>query len=357
VITFIVLAALMTLAALAVVLLPLMRSKSAHKRWPVVALSAVAVPALAAGLYLALSNWDWNAPATSVAAAGAPAEIEAMVGGLEARLQKEPNDIAGWLLLGRSYFELERFFKAADAYQRAYTLSEAKNVEATVGLGEALAFADQKMLLGRSAELFAEALALDPKNPKVLWYSGLVAYQSGRRATARDHWAALVALQPPPEVKRVLQSKIDEIEGELSGGPGPPRAQGPAQAQSQPATPAGAQTSAAVVRLRVSLAPALKAQAPANAPLFVLVRAGQGGGPPIAVQRRSSAELPLQMELTDRDAMIAGRSLAGAGPLTVVARIALSGGPTASSGDLEGRVSYDLSNTGPVELVIDSIVR
>ncbi|NJO12206.1 MAG: hypothetical protein HC872_00610 [Gammaproteobacteria bacterium] len=146
-------------------------------------------------------------------------EIEKMVQSLEARLRNEPGNVDGWLLLGRSYFELERYFKSADAYQQAYNLTQGRNVDAVVGLAEALAFADQNMLLGRSAELFEAAFALAPRNPKVLWYTGLVAYQGGRRALARDRWADLVALEPPPEVKRILQDKIAEIEGELQGAP------------------------------------------------------------------------------------------------------------------------------------------
>ena len=95
---------------------------------------------------------------------------------------------------------------------------------------------------------------------------------------------------------------------------------------------------------------------PPGAPLFVMVRAGEGGGPPLAVTRRSSAQLPLVVELSDRDAMIAGRSLADVPSLTVVARIARSGDPRAQSGDLEGKVGYDLKNSAPVDLLIDSIV-
>ena len=111
-----------------------------------------------------------------------------------------------------------------------------------------------------------------------------------------------------------------------------------------------------MVKVRVALAPKLAAQVPAGAPLFVLVRSSEGAGPPLAVTRRTSAELPLLVQLTDRDAMIAGRGLGTSGEVTVVARIAKSGQPTASTGDLEGRVSYDLAHPNVVDLVIDTIV-
>jgi cytochrome c-type biogenesis protein CcmH len=339
--TFIIVAVAMVLAALGAILWPLLRTPTAARnRWPGVALVATALPAIAASLYLALSNWAWDP--TAAPPTGVPPEIERMVSGLEARLQSNPTDVAGWLMLGRSNFQLDRYAKAAAAYQQAYTLTQGKDIDALIGLGESLAFAEEGMLLGRSAELFEQAYALAPDNPKVLWYSGLIGYQSGQLALARDRWASLVALDPPPEVKQILQTKVAEIEAQL----------GPAQ----PEATTSATASPPVVKVRVAVANELAARVPADAPLFVLVRAGEGGGPPLAVTRRASSQLPLLVELTDRDAMISGRGLSGAGEVTVVARIARSGAPTASSGDLEGRVSYDLSRSTPVDLIIDSIV-
>lgn len=349
---FVLLAGFMTLAAIAVILWPMLRKPASGRRWPAAAIAAVIVPLLAVTLYVSLSNWVWDPDERPQA--GVPEEIERMVSSLEARLRGNPTDVEGWLLLGRSYFQLERFFKAADAFQQAYTLTQGRNVDAIIGLGESLAFADQSMLLGRSADLFEQAYALSPDHPKVLWYSGLIAYQGGQRAVARERWARLVALDPPAEVKRILQSKVEEIEAELGGSaPGSVSAAGkPAEA-----TPdSEGATGAPVVKVRVALAPKLAAQAPSDAPLFVLVRSAEGAGPPLAVTRRMSGELPLLVQLTERDAMIAGRGLGTSGQVTVVARIARSGAPTASSGDLEGRVSYDLSHSNVVDLVIDTIV-
>lgn len=345
---FVVAAVLMTLAALVAVLWPLLGTREVTgARWPSAVAAGIALPALAVTLYVALTNWEWDPAAVQT---GVPPEIERMVSGLEARLAGNPTDVPGWLMLGRSFFQLERYFKAADAYQRAYALTQGKDIDAVLGLGESLAFADESMLLGRSAELFEQAYALAPDNPKALWYSGLVAYQSGRLALARDRWARLVALDPPADVKQILQTKVAEIEGRLGQA-----ATAPAPATESPDSGKGVGTSP-VVKVRVAVAPELASRVPAGAPLFVLVRAGEGGGPPLAVTRRASSSLPALVELTDRDAMISGRGLSGAGLVTVVARIARSGEPIARSGDLEGRVSYDLARNAPVDLVINSIV-
>jgi cytochrome c-type biogenesis protein CcmH len=106
----------------------------------------------------------------------------------------------------------------------------------------------------------------------------------------------------------------------------------------------------------VSITPQLAKEVPAGAPLFVFVRDGEGAGPPLAVTRRNAAELPLTVELSDRDSMIPGRSLSNAARLTVVARVTRSGQPVARSGDLEGRLSYDVRTGSPTELIINSVV-
>lgn len=334
---FIGFAVLMIIVALVTVIWPLLhRRRRVAVSWRAIALVGLVLPAVAATLYGSLSNWPWN---EQPASAAVPAEVEQMVRNLEARLQSNPMDVSGWLMLGRSKFQLEKYAASADAFRRAYTLTQGKNVEAVMGLGEAMAFADQNALLGQSSVLFDQAYQLAPNHPKVLWYTGLIAFETGRLEVARERWAKLVALNPPAHVKRLLQDKVIEIEAELVR----------AREIAKNAPPV-------LVKVRVSIAPELAKQAPSDAPLFVLVRTGEGGGPPLAVTRRTAGELPALIELSDKDAMIAGRGLSGAGRVTVLARVARSGQPAARSGDLEGRVSYDVGNPAPVDLVINSIV-
>jgi cytochrome c-type biogenesis protein CcmH len=338
-IAFLTIAGLMALAAIGIVLWPLLRSASASPpRWPAALAVAVLIPVVALGLYQLWSNWSWREVPSLP---GVPPAVAQMVGRLEARLRANPNDINGWLLLGRSYFQLGQYLKAADAYERAYTQSSGENLDAMLGLGETLVFADERAVTPRSAQLFERAYQRAPNDPRALWYSGLAAFQEGRLDIARERWQGLVALNPPPEIRRVLESKIAELDTQLGprGNPAPP-----------------ATASAPVVKVRVLLDPRLSGRVPQGAPLFVMVRAGEGGGPPLAVTRREAAQFPLLVELSDRDSMIAGRSLANAASLTVVARIARSGDPRARSGDLEGKVGYDVNKRGPVDLTIDSIV-
>ncbi len=75
-------------------------------------------------------------------------------------------------------------------------------------------------------------------------------------------------------------------------------------------------------------------------PLFILARNPGAGGPPLAVQRHSSDSLPLNVTLSERDAMIPSLSIATVPKVVVVARLSRSGAPQQQSGDLlwRGRI-------------------
>ena len=99
-ITFIVIATAMGLAVAALLAVPLLSPRPVAPRSPLTAL-AVLVVLLggAAGLYATFSNWHWSG-AQAAAADGSP---QTMVASLARRLAAHPDDLNGWLLLGRSY--------------------------------------------------------------------------------------------------------------------------------------------------------------------------------------------------------------------------------------------------------------
>ena len=62
---------------------------------------------------------DQMAPAAKLPQAQRDEMIRGMVAQLAARLQSQPDDIDGWLRLGRSYSVMQERDKAVDAYERA----------------------------------------------------------------------------------------------------------------------------------------------------------------------------------------------------------------------------------------------
>ena len=338
-VTFVLLAAALTMAGVVVVAVPLVRPDSAGASpAPWAALAAAAVLTIgAAALYVTWSNWPWHAAPQADTPQG-------MVARLARRLEQDPNDLNGWLMLGRSYTVLQEYPLAVRAYERADNLSGGKSAEALTGEAEALAMSDESALDGRAARLIEQALALAPDSGKALFYGAIIAERHGDLRIARERFARLLALNPPDNVRPVIEQQISAIDQKLTG-----------TAASAVAAPAAAPSASAdaVVRVNVTLAPSLAASA-GGAPLFVFVRKPGEAGPPLAVKRLDS-HFPQNVALTPSDSMVPGRAFAAGQSVQVVARIARSGGPVAASGDPFGEVTYQVGRDGLVSLVIDRL--
>ena len=195
-ITFIVIAAAMVLAVSALIAVPLLSRRGAAPQSPWTALAVLAVLLVGAGgLYGAFSNWNWSQPHAE-AADGSP---QSMVASLARRLARNPDDVDGWLLLGRSYSVLQETPLAARAYERANELAKGNNVDALLGLAEALISQDDSQLAGRAGQLVERALTLAPTSPKALFYGAAAAIQHKDLPLARKRFVALARREPAAE--------------------------------------------------------------------------------------------------------------------------------------------------------------
>jgi cytochrome c-type biogenesis protein CcmH len=358
---FIIVCVAMLLAALLWMVLPLLRAPksadvdpSAYRKERRIsgAVVALLVPVLAIAMYAGLSNWDWKAAHMEQAQA---ANMEDAMAQLEAKLAQNPKNVEGWLMLGRSYTAMGRYPRAADAFQQAYDLTQGQNVEAVIGLGEALVLTDEASLSGRAGKLIEAALVMAPNHPKALWYGSIAALRTGDLRQGRDRLQLLMAQNPPEELRGVLERQIQDLNQQLGEGGQV------AQPTAPPATAGSAQQSAAggsrSIQVAVSIAPQLQKQVSGTIPLFILARDPAAGGPPLAVQRHSSSDLPLRVELTESDAMIPARTIATVSKVLVVARLSRSGAPQQQSGDLYGEAEYEFGkNSGPLSIIIDRTV-
>jgi cytochrome c-type biogenesis protein CcmH len=342
-ITFVLLAAALTLVSVIAVAIPLLRRSTADAPaapWTALATAGLLVLGSAA-LYVIWSNWPWHA----APAADSPAS---MVAQLARRLERDPKDLNGWLMLGRSYTVLQEYPLAVRAFGRAVQLSDGKNAEALSGEAEALALSDESELDGRAGRLFEQALALEPDSGKALFFGAAVAARRGNLPLARQRFAKLLSLNPPQAIRPMIEQQIAAIDEKLAATPA-------SAAAMQQAHSAGAADTAATptVRVNVTVSPSLAAGTGA-APLFVFVRDPTRGGPPLAVKRLDS-HFPQNVALSPADSMVPGRAFAAGQSVQVVARIARSGSPIAASGDPFGEVTYHVGQDGLVGLVIDHL--
>jgi cytochrome c-type biogenesis protein CcmH len=342
-ITFAILAAVFTLAAVVAIVVPLLRRSGDGAQASWTALSAAGVLVVgAAALYLSLSNWNWS---KAQAAADSP---QTMVARLARRLARNPDDVPGWVMLGRSYMTLEQTQLAVRAYERADRLAKGTNVDALMGLAEALSAQDESALKGRAGDLIERALTIAPRSPKALFFGAVVSMRRDDLPKARERFTDLLALDPPDNVKPIITRQIDAIDQQLGTA-------ARASAAGAATTGAGSATAGApAVRVKVALSPKLSLEGTSGAPLFVFVRDPKQPGPPLAVKRLET-RFPQTVELTPADAMVTGRAFAAGQDVEVIARIGRSGSAIAHSGDPFGAVGYHVGRDGVVDVVIDRL--
>lgn len=344
-ITFILLAAVLTVAGVALVAVPLLKKQPVeYSPAPWAALIAAVVVTIGSTvLYVRWTNFSWH----TTTAEDTP---QTMVARLARRLEKNPEDLNGWLMLGRSYSVLQEYKLALRAFQRADRLAGGQNADALVGQAEALALSDESELDRRAGRLVEQALALDPQSGKALFFGAAVAMRRGELPLARERFAKLLSLNPPDNIKPLLQKQIDSIDQQLAGGPAQDASARPAD---QPPVAAATNTGAKV-RINVMLAPNLAQSASGSSPLFVFVKDPQRPGPPLAVKRLDS-HFPQTVELTALDSMLPGRAIAAGQRVQVVARIARSGNPVGASGDPFGESAYMVGRDGLINIIIDRV--
>ncbi len=324
--------ALMCLAATAFVAWPIYQQQ---RRFSGSIVGTVAfVVLLSVGLYA-----FQGAPDVPSGASAEP-DVEEMVASLAARLETEPDDLNGWIMLGRSYMTLGNFPEAVLAYERVVKIEQSQNAVSLVNLGEALLARDNSRIEGRTAALFESALALEPNNPEALFYGGIAAMNRGNTEQAAERWEILLGLNPPEEIRGILEQRIAEWRGVA-----PPTMSTPASAQA-----------GTVIVAEISVSAAALASLPAEASVFVVARDPAQPSPPIAVTRRVLSELPATVNLSDADSMIPGRSLSAFTEVELIARVSVSGQPIAESGDWFGSVLVQPSASNAVTLQIDQQV-
>jgi cytochrome c-type biogenesis protein CcmH len=157
------------------------------------------------------------APSDAVAGASGHVDISQAIAKLAAHLKTQPEDLTGWLLLGRSDIEIGHYQEAADAYQHAEDLS-GHRADIAGDRGEALVLAARGTVTPAAREAFETALK-DPENaPRSRYYLALAQMQQGDVAAALKGWRALAADAPKdaawlPLVRRQIAAATAQLAG------------------------------------------------------------------------------------------------------------------------------------------------
>ena len=247
-----------------------------------------------------------------------------MVEVLAERLEKFPGDIQGWKMLGRSSIVTENYKQAADAYRRVLEIQEFPESESYSDLAESLWFLNNGNFSEEIVSLFDNALRIYPDNPKALFYGGIIASSFNDQELAAARWQRLLNSSPPDDIKNILLSKIAEWRGDEAI--------------------VSLADEDIKIPLKVSLKKNINVMFEHNTNLFIIARDPDNPRPPIAVIRKKTSELPLDIILSNDNVMIPGTTLTNFNQLEIIARTSVGNNPIAESGDWYGSIIISTEN-------------
>jgi len=314
------------------------------------------IPIAALLLYVALGNHDAFAPGAARTAKGGgehevtPQEVEAMAAKLAAKLEKDPGNADGWVILARTYYSMNRHADAARAFERAVALVP-DSADLLADYADSVG-ATEGGLRGKSLALVERALKADPTHWKALALAGTAAFDRKDYRQAVEYWERMKATVPPGSpIAGSIDSSIAEAR-ELGGLKASAAASGTAPLAAAPAAaatkespkgkaspaPAAAPSAlpGATIAGTVNLSPALAGKVSPTDTVFIIARAAEGPKMPLAIVRKQVKDLPAAFSLDDSMAMSPNFALSNFPSIVVGARISKSGNAAPQSGDLEG---------------------
>lgn len=297
------------------------------------------------------ANTDPNAPMSEK-------QVLALVENLAKKMEANPEDPKGWILLARSQNALGQWGAAAKAFERAVALVP-NDAQLLADYADVQAMVQEGNFAGKPMALTQRALKVDPNNMKALALAGTAEMRAGNKAQSLKYWERLLAVVPKDSDDAAqVAAIIKEMKtGQpASAPPASPSAQAvaptaPAAAAKQSAQPAGK-----VVSGEVSVATALANKIAKGDTLFVFARASSGPKMPLAILRVPvPSQWPFRFELSDAMAMAPGMNLSSFAEVVIEARISKAGTATLQPGDLQGVTPSIRPPASALKVLIDKV--
>ena len=295
--------------------------------WTAVVL-AVALPLGSMGMYM----WVGQPEALNPLALKTPDQVDPkdltkMAQTLAEKLQDKPDNLQGWVMLGRTYRTLENFDAALRAYDSALKLSDDDDLK--LERIEVIAMQRQGQFEGEPWNVIREVLQRDPQHFGALLTAGSASYAEGKFADALKYWE---------QARKPLDANNPDLEGLESAIATVRERLGMPPAKAAPAAASGLNVTG-----QVNLSASLKSKASPNDVVFIYATPANGDRMPLAIFKTTVSQLPFNFTLDDSTAMAPDRKLSAAGEVMVKVRVTKSGNAMPQSGDLSGSL-------GPVKV-------
>ncbi len=326
-------------------------------RW-MIALLLILLPTLLITMYKVYGDPEALNRKTTVAAAPEAKQslgsVDQMVAALEQRMQQNPNDVEGWVMLGRSYKYLKQYDKSVQAYKTAYELNN-QDPELMLQYADALVMANGGKFDDQSKSLIFKALEVAPENITALWLAGIYKAETGDLVSGVKYLADAQSQFPPDsdsyqELKQYITSVIGHMSDEQKK-----QVQHIAEAQQQ--MPVTATTAQPQLNVAVNLSSELAGKVAPDDVVFVYATALSGPQMPLAIVRKQVKDLPLKVKLSDQQAMSPAMKLSNFQDVAITARVSKSGKAMKQPGDLIGLLKpVSVAEQGVLAVEIDQVL-
>ena len=241
------------------------------------------------------------------------ADMDNAIAGLAAKLQQQPDDARGWALLGRAYQATNRVDESREAFKQAHEHAP-DDADIAVEYAQALALAaPDHRIQGEPRQLIEDVLKKDPKNQRALWLLGISDYQAENYASAIATWKTLLPmLAPDSDVARSVRNEIADAEARRDGRAPPEPEQAPAESEAsagsapetaEPAPPVAGNGATSSPRLTVNVALDPKLKDKIDGDATLFVFARAASGPPMPLAIQRLKASQLPVTVTLDDSM------------------------------------------------------
>lgn len=230
---------------------------------------------------------------------------------IRTRLIDAPDDPVAWLLLGRLHYSTNDLESALGAFDKALKLNP-DHLGVLSSYTQALLSTGQEEYIRKADKLIRHSIAINPQDVNALGMLAITSTQLGDKVTALNSWQKLKSSLPENDP---MGAEIDKRIAALSDEP----------------------EDGTSVLITVSLDESLQDKLPENAFLFVFAQDAQGQvRMPAAVVKNRLGALPVEIKLSDANAMMPSYKLSQLSEVKLVARISLDENVAQAQGELQG---------------------
>ncbi len=301
-------------------------TRSSKPAWWSAAFLVIALPLSSVSAYLWLGEPAAFNPAAAVAAAAdtpAQQELVAMADALATKLEADPNNPQGWVMLGRTYRTLGDYTASLQAYDRAMQFDRGEDL--LLERAEVVATSQGGSFEGEPWRVIRKLLQEQPNHLGALLLAGSASYADGQPQNALTYWqqARGQVGADHPDVPN-LEAAIAEVQKQLG------------QA-------VNINTDGPSISGRVTVSEALKNQTNPTDTVFIYAVATEGPRMPVAIIKTTVAGLTASFRLDDSTAMSPQFKLSSLSEVMLTARVSKSGNAIPQPGDL-------IATMGPVKV-------